>query len=272
VNVDIMAVSCHVLAYTSESVTLTGMKHKIQPGFLLINKPIDITSFDCIRVLRRRLPGGTKIGHAGTLDDFASGLLIVCIGREATRLVGSLMGLTKEYVVTAKLGELTDSLDYNGKLVEQSAAPMPSRQDLEQALRSLQPSYLQIPPVYSALKHEGQPLYHLARTGAMEHADLSKIVEQKGREVHIYEASLIDYQAPLFTIQVSVSKGTYVRSLANDMAQWLGLPATTYQLERTKIGSLHVSSAHGLEAFVTLADVEQRLIPVSELQERLQAA
>jgi tRNA pseudouridine55 synthase len=247
------------------------MKTKINPGFLLINKPIDVTSFDCIRFLRKRLPRSTKIGHAGTLDDFASGLLIICIGREATRLVGSLMGLAKEYVVTAKLGELTDSLDYNGKVLEQRIEPMPTRAALAQALRSLQPSYTQIPPVYSALKHEGQPLYHLARTGLMQHEDLSKIVEQKGRLVHIYEAMLIDYQAPLFTIQVSVSKGTYVRSLANDMAQRIGLPATTYRLERTKIGSLSLESALKLNAFASLADIQQHLIPVLELQERVRA-
>src|SRR5277367_6222931 len=122
-------------------------------GFLLINKPVGITSFDCIRKIRQFLPYKTKIGHAGTLDDFAQGLLIICIGKEATRLVETLMQVDKEYVVRAKLGELTDSLDLTGEIVQETSVPFFLVDDLKNALEKLGSSYEQVPPIYSALKH-----------------------------------------------------------------------------------------------------------------------
>jgi tRNA pseudouridine55 synthase len=234
-------------------------------GFLLINKPEGKTSFDCIRVLKRLLPKKTKIGHAGTLDDFATGLLIVGIGRQATRLLTALMGTHKSYVATAKLGEWTDSLDLNGKVLETVPVGTISRTDLQDALKKLMPTYQQIPPVYSALKHEGKPLYELARRNKMSMDKLEEISQSKARTVTIFQADICDVQLPFFTLSATVSKGTYVRSLADDVAQQLGLHAATYQLERTASGNLSLSQAVGLDQVTSIEAIQEHLKSIEEI-------
>ncbi len=285
------------------------MEENQSAGFLLINKPAGPTSFDCIRIVKRLLPKKTKVGHSGTLDDFASGLLIVCIGRPATRMVPLLMKCDKEYVVRAKLGELTDSLDRTGVVVENRSCPSihpssPCRallgarderffrsvrgecfestsceqnvsnhtngqvtaEQLQAAMRELMPSYTQIPPIYSALKHEGKSLYKLARYKRMETDKLDAIVQQKGREVKISTLELLDFEPPFFTFRAVVSSGTYVRSLANDIATRCGTNATTYDLERTKIHSLSVQDAPSLQKVAFLADITEVLVSVEKMQ------
>ena len=231
-------------------------------GFLAINKPKGISSYDCIRHIKRILKQKIKIGHTGTLDDFATGLLIICIGRQATKLVSSLMNLGKEYIVKAKLGELTDTLDYTGKMVEQINVPVLTKNDIEGAIKKLGKSYMQVPPIYSALKHKGSPLYKLARQNKLEEEKLQEIVQQKSRKVTIHEIELLDFSPPFFTIRAEVSKGTYIRSLANDIAQQLNLPATTYELERTKIGSFNLQNSIKLDDIKSVDDIDNNLISI----------
>ncbi|QQR48735.1 tRNA pseudouridine(55) synthase TruB [bacterium] len=238
-------------------------------GFLVLNKPKGAISFDCIRALKKFFPKKTKIGHTGTLDDGAQGLLIICIGKEATRCSGTIMNVRKEYVVTAKLGELTDSLDYMGKVLETHDASHITRRDLEGALAQLGSSYLQTPPIYSALKHEGKPLYKLARHELLDQETLEDIIQTKKRVVQLYETQLLDYNNPYFSLRACVSKGTYVRSLAHDLASSLGVPATTYELIRTAIGSITLDDAVELDALQSYEDVVNHLLTVEEMSSRL---
>lgn len=233
-----------------------------QSGFLLVNKPAGPTSFGTVATIKRLLPRGTKVGHTGTLDDFASGLLIICIGRQATRQSSSLMNAEKEYVVKAKLGELRDSLDWTGKITQTMPFEHVTEKELIAAMRSLQPSYLQIPPVYSALKHNGSPLYKLARYNHMEFEALEKIVQDKGREVQIKEIELVEFKPPFFTIRAVVSKGTYVRSLANDIAQRVNCVATTYELERTRIHDFSLNKAIHQAEIKHFDDIQKALLPL----------
>jgi tRNA pseudouridine55 synthase len=231
-------------------------------GILAINKPERLSSFDCIRHIKRILKQKIKIGHTGTLDNFATGLLIICIGRQATKLVSSLMNKNKEYIVKAKLGELTNTLDYTGKIVEKIDVPNLTQKDIEGAIKKLGSSYMQIPPVYSALKYKGSPLYKLARQNKLDEEKLQEIVQLKSRKVTIYEIELLDFTSPFFTIRAKVSKGTYIRSLANDIAQQLNLPATTYELERTKIGNFSLQNSVHLDDIKSVNDIINNLISI----------
>ena len=236
-------------------------------GILFINKPKGITSFDCIRHIKKIFKQKIKIGHAGTLDDFATGLLIVCIGRETTKRINEFMNLDKEYVVKAKLGELTDTLDYTGKSSQQVTLQNTpgeqeshiSKEDLQKVIKEFPKSYTQVPPIYSALKHKGKPLYHRARNKKIEEEKLEEIVKQKSREVNIYDLELLDFDYPFFSVKTRVSKGTYIRSLANDIAQKLNIPATTYELERTKIGPISLVDAVKLDDLKSFDDIKDNL-------------
>jgi tRNA pseudouridine55 synthase len=233
-------------------------------GVLLINKPAGITSYDCIRHIKRVLkPIKTKIGHAGTLDPFASGLLIVCIGRQATKNISNLLIQDKEYVVTAKLGELTDTLDLTGNILQNiDLTSSFTKQKLQEVFDNFERSYEQIPPIYSALKFEGQPLYELARNNKISQEELEKITEAKKRTVLIHSLDLLDFNLPFFTFKAHVSKGTYIRSLANDIAQQLGSVATTYELCRTKIGEFKLEDAVSLEELKTMQDLVEVVMAV----------
>ncbi len=228
-------------------------------GYLVINKPVGITSFDCIRRIKRLLPHKTKIGHAGTLDPFASGLLIVAIGRSATKTLSTLTNADKEYVVKAKLGELTDTLDHSGNVIA-SEEPTASEADLRQAMKSLYPSYTQVPPIYSALKYQGRPLHKLAREKKIPEEELESIVQAKARTVTFTALDLNSYQPPFFTITATVSKGAYLRSLVNDIAQKCGTVATAYELTRTRVGHFDLAKAVDLDDLKTWDDIKHRLV------------
>ncbi len=228
-------------------------------GILKINKPKGITSYDCIRHIKRILKTKIKIGHAGTLDPFASGLMLICIGREATKSIDQLMTKDKEYVVKAKLGELTDTLDLTGKVLQTQPVNKITVQQIEKAIKELGSSYIQTPPIYSALKHQGRPLYELAREEKLGETELEQIVQKKSRVVEIYKIELLSVEPPFFTFRAQVSKGTYVRSLANDIAQKMGLKATTYELERTKIGNFRLEEAVDLVELKTFDDIRKNL-------------
>jgi tRNA pseudouridine55 synthase len=234
-------------------------------GLLKINKPAGITSYDCIRHIKRILKTKTKIGHAGTLDPFASGLMLICIGRQATKTIDQLMTKDKEYLVKAKLGELTDTLDLTGKVIAtQKVDPNLTAQDIGNAIKTLGSSYLQTPPIYSALKYQGEPLHKLAREQKIEPEALEKIIQQKTRQVQIFKIELLNIDLPFFTFKAHVSKGTYIRSLANDIAQQLGLNATTYELVRTAIGNYKLEDSVNLDDLKTVEDINAAFgVPVS---------
>jgi tRNA pseudouridine55 synthase len=242
----------------------------ITPGFLLINKPIGKSSYGCIGYLKHVLQQKIKIGHAGTLDPFASGLLVVALKREATRLISRIMVMEKTYVATGKLGELTDTLDHTGTIIQTSDF-IPSEQDICDAIASFGSSYEQTPPIYSALQHEGNRLYALARHNSMSTEELQKIAEGKKRVVQLYDLQLLSYESPYFTIQARVSHGTYIRTLINDIAaracpselgerSRAGSCATTYQLARTAIGPFNLDEATDLTDIKTIDDINRLLI------------
>lgn len=230
-------------------------------GFILVNKPKGLTSFQCVKHLKRLLPKGTKIGHAGTLDPFATGLLVVAITRAATREIDKLLNLDKEYLVTAKLGELTDTLDYTGTILETADANQVTKQNIILAIKALGSSYIQIPPAYSALKHKGQPLYKLARTKQINEKEMEDVLKAKQRMVTIHNIELITFDSPYFTFKAHVSKGTYIRSLANDIAKQCNNIATTYKLQRTKIGSFSLEKAVNLDKIQSIDDIKEYLAP-----------
>jgi len=234
-------------------------------GFLLINKPTGLTSFEVVRQLKKILKQKIKIGHTGTLDNFATGLLIICIGK-ATKLVPNFMNLNKEYVVTAKLGQLTDTLDYTGNTLQTQEKINVTADDIKKAIKKLGNKYMQIPPVYSALKHQGKPLYKLARNKLLDSTKLEKIVQEKAREVKIEKIELTDFSLPYFTIKATVSKGTYARALANDIAQQINLYATVYELQRTKIGDLNLKNTVNFQDLKISDNIKKHLCTINNLE------
>jgi tRNA pseudouridine55 synthase len=244
----------------------------VKTGFLLINKHVGISSYGCIgrikflfhQNLRDRGIGEKirlKIGHAGTLDPFACGLLIVAIGRDATRLLSQCMVMHKTYIATGKCGELTDTLDCTGVVVATSDN-IPSEASLRAALNSLGSEYEQIPPLYSALKYQGKPMYLLARKKMMGEQQLQEIADNKRRIIQLYDKQFISYQAPCFTIKVRVSHGTYIRTLINDIALRAGSCATTYELARTAIGPFTIDQAYDISHFKTIDDLNNSIISI----------
>ncbi|HRZ27345.1 MAG TPA: tRNA pseudouridine(55) synthase TruB [Spirochaetota bacterium] len=206
---------------------------------LLIDKREGLTSFETIREVRRLL-GVRKIGHAGTLDKYAAGLLVVLTGR-ATRLSAYLLGSEKTYRATVKLGVVTDTGDREGKIISTSPAEGVSEDDILGALSSFMGETLQVPPVYSALKIGGKRASDLARQG--------KDVSLKERKIVISELSLVSFEAEFlrFTIDVRCSKGTYIRSLARDIGDVLGTGAYMEGLRRTASGPFSVDDAVTIE-------------------------
>lgn len=240
-------------------------------GVLIINKPKDISSFDCIRHIKGILrKDGFKlksfrIGHAGTLDNFAQGILLVCLGREVTKKISLLMNMSKEYVVTACFGQLTDTLDNTGTILETQSVGALSLNDISRAFSDLGASYEQVPPIYSALKFHGKPLYALARNKKMTAGELEKIVEGKKRTVTLFEHEVLEVKGNMVSFRVLVSKGTYIRSLANDLAQKLSLNATTHKLVRSKIGSISLTDSCSLNSLNSIADIETNLMNIEEI-------
>ena len=211
-------------------------------GFLLFNKPSGISSYGCIAQIKRAIGRAHKIGHAGTLDPFADGLLIVGIGRPYTKQLSHIMAYPKEYIAQGELNLLTDTLDPTGKVVCTETKEV-SREQLEAAIKKMGMAYEQIPPIYSALKFKGQCLYKAARTGRLSTEELERITIQKKRTVQLYQLELVAFDPPYFTIKARVSCGTYIRSLVNDIAGQCDTHATTKMLTRTEIGPFTLDNA-----------------------------
>lgn len=238
-------------------------------GFLLIHKPKDITSFDCIRHIKKIFRGSKlKIGHAGTLDPFASGLLIIALSRQATKHISLVMKLSKQYTATGKLGELTNTLDKTGTITQTDVNTV-SQAQIQDILPLFTPEYMQTPPTFAALKYQGKPLYILARNKKIADSKLAEITEHKQRTVQIHALELLSFEQPFFTIQTHVSHGTYIRSLVNDIALRVGTFATTYNLERTAIGPFNLAHAQNLDTFSTKEDVEKYLITIADFIEHI---
>jgi tRNA pseudouridine55 synthase len=191
-------------------------------------KPMDWTSFEVVKKIRLTT-GIAKVGHAGTLDPFAEGVLVVCLGL-ATKRVSEVMELEKEYLATVRLGSVTDTLDRTGRTIAQSHVPDLNPGIIEKVLDQFSGNIQQIPPMYSALKVGGKRLYDLARAG--------QTIVREPRTVSIYHIALIDWRPPSgFDIQVICSKGTYVRVLALDIARELGTLGYLTALTRTRVGN-----------------------------------
>jgi len=203
-------------------------------GFILINKPTKITSHDVVDTLRR-ITGIKKIGHAGTLDPFATGLLILGIQREFTRRLSFFQKKDKEYIATLKLGAESDTFDKDGKIFEKEVKKLPEKKEIEKILKSFLGEVEQTPPAFSAKKIGGKKLYELARRGIK--------TEIKPQKVKIYEISVLEYHFPYLKIKVKCSSGTYIRSLASDIGKKLGCGAYVEELVRTKIGEFSIENA-----------------------------
>ena len=202
-------------------------------GILNINKPGGSTSFSMVSLVRR-LSGQRRVGHAGTLDPIADGVLPVCIGK-GTRVVEFLLEAHKSYRAVIELGKTTDSHDADGKITSEADCSLISRSQLERALDSFRGEIQQTPPMFSAIKHNGQRLYQLAREGIT--------VERESRPATIYNLELIDFQLPLVTLEVECSRGTYIRSLAHDLGELLGCGAYIKELTRTRYGAFDIKDA-----------------------------
>ena len=206
-------------------------------GILNIDKPQWLSSHDVVARVRR-ICATRRVGHAGTLDPLATGVLLVCVGR-ATRLSEYLMGQQKVYTATVRLGQTTNTYDAEGEVMEERPFSHITAAAIEQALSLYRGPIEQVPPIYSALKVNGQPMYKLARAG--------KDVERKPRPVTIYELDLVDWTPPNLQLRVVCSTGTYIRSLAYDIGETLGCGGHITVLRRTAVGEFNISDAITLD-------------------------
>ena len=209
-------------------------------GFLVINKPKDVTSRDVVNEIGKIL-NTKRIGHTGTLDPIATGVLVLCVGK-ATKLVDIITSETKEYLATVKLGFLTDTLDITGNVLEQRLCSV-NKEELIKVLNSFIGEYNQEVPIYSAVKIKGKKLYEYAREG--------KIVDLPIRKVRIIEIELIDFKKDSYSFRVVVSKGTYIRSLIKDINDKLNIIGVMSDLKRTKQGMYHINDSYDIDDVLT---------------------
>lgn len=225
-------------------------------GLLNIDKPLRRTSHDVVAKLRRVL-GVQKIGHTGTLDPLATGVMVICVGK-ATKIARFLVGLDKEYWATMRLGGESDTLDAHGNISISERFPDISFEELHRVFRRFIGQQEQIPPMFSAVKHRGQPLYRLARQG--------KTVERQPRQVYIRSLEICRFEPPRVAFQVSCSSGTYIRVLAADIGKQLGFGAYLLELRRTRLGPFRCEDALPLAQALKLAKagrLGEQLMPVS---------
>jgi len=215
-------------------------------GIININKPQGITSFDVIRKLRKIL-SIRKIGHTGTLDPLATGVLIVCVGK-ATKLVQDIEKKEKEYIAEFDLGYKTDTYDIQGKTLDKVDNFSITKEELETVLKNYVGDIQQVPPMYSAIKINGQKLYELARRG--------ETIERAARDISIFSLELLEFNGKKVKIKCVVSKGTYIRSLIYDIGEDLKTFATMTSLIRTKVGNENIDKSFTLETIESLKEKE----------------
>ena len=216
-------------------------------GFLLVDKPTGPTSHDIVDVVRRALKT-RRVGHAGTLDPFATGLLILAVGK-ATKEISKFVGLDKTYEAAIRLGATSDTMDRTG-VIEAMACGVVGEAAVDGILEKFRGGQLQTPPMYSAKKVGGKKLYELAREG--------KEIEREPVKITVHELELLSYDWPYLKIRARVSSGTYIRALAHDIGQALGCGAYPEELRRTRVGDFDVTNAVAPER-VTLTDPRIRL-------------
>ena len=221
-------------------------------GVFLLDKPLGISSNAALQHVKR-LYGAAKAGHTGSLDPLATGMLPLCFG-EATKFSQYLLEADKAYRTTAKLGVKTASGDVDSEILETRLVEGITEEKVEQALEQFRGEIVQVPPMYSALKHNGQPLYLLARQGIE--------VERKSRKVNIYDIKLLDVRADEIDLELTCSKGTYVRSLVDDLGEVLGCGAHVIALHRTCV------SGFASEAMISLEKVEEIVAEIEDLSVR----
>lgn len=224
-------------------------------GVVLLDKPAGYTSNQAVQKVRW-LFGARKAGHTGSLDPFATGMLPICLG-EASKTAGFMLDAAKVYEATAFLGKATVTGDIEGEVCRELPVPGLERTRVDAALSAFLGDIEQVPPMYSALKHDGQRLYHLARAGLE--------VERKARPVHIFSLELLGLELPLMHFRVRCSKGTYIRTLAGDIAERLGTCAHLQALRRLEVGPFQAQDMISLEDLTGLAErgeIDSCLLPV----------
>ena len=219
-------------------------------GFLNIDKPPGITSHDVVARVRR-LAAMKRVGHAGTLDPLATGILVVGLGR-ATRLIEYVVGQPKVYLTTVRLGQTTDTYDADGEIVQERVVNV-SDSLLADALDQFQGEIEQVPPMFSAIKREGQPLYKLARQG--------KTVVRKARRVTIDRLDIVKRVEDDVTLRVGCSTGTYIRSLAHDLGEALGCGGHVVMLRRESVGVFSAETTIPLD-LLTPENIQSKLLPI----------
>jgi tRNA pseudouridine55 synthase len=234
---------------------MMGLQKELD-GVLLVDKPRDHTSHDVIARLRGKLRM-RKIGHAGTLDPMATGLLVVLVGR-ATRVSQYIISLDKEYEGTVELGKTTDSQDAEGQTMETRPVPALTEAEVRAAMQGFLGDQYQTPPMFSAIKIEGVPLYKRARRG--------EEIEREHRFIRVMSWDLLRFETPLIDFRLRCTKGTYVRTLAHDLGNRLGCGAHLRALRRTATDKFSVAQALTMEEIerLSIPDIEKRLIPVNQ--------
>lgn len=223
-------------------------------GLLNVNKPSGKTSRDVVNQVQRAIRG-TKVGHAGTLDPLASGVLVLCLG-PATRLIEYVQRQPKQYVGTFLLGRTSPTEDIEGEITELNDPLIPSAEQIRQVLPAFCGEILQRPPAFSALKVKGKRAYDLARSGAE--------VELAARPIQIFQLKLLEYDYPKFKLHIECGSGTYVRSLGRDLAERLGSGAVMSDLVRTAIGGFRIDESLHLGDKLSPEELETALRPASE--------
>lgn len=223
-------------------------------GILLVDKPQGLTSHDVVARMRRifRIK---KVGHAGTLDPMATGLLLIMIGK-ATKVSQYLMSHDKEYTGTVKLGQVTDSQDAEGEVIEEQPVPEISEVAVQELMQGFLGDQYQMPPMFSAKKVNGQPLYKLARKG--------QTIEREARVIHISRFEMTRIELPEISFIVNSSKGAYIRTVAHDLGEKIGCGGHLCELRRTAVGKFRIEKAHTIEELDEMSPsvLRRQLIPI----------
>ena len=233
-------------------------KGRVVDGVLLLDKPYAMTSNAALQTARRLL-NAQKAGHTGTLDPLASGLLALTFG-EATKFSADLLHADKTYIAGIKLGQKTTTGDLEGDFLQTRPVRV-NRADIEKTLNAFRGDILQVPPMFSALKRDGKTLYDLAREGVS--------IEREARSVRIEKLEILEFADELLTVEVTCSKGTYIRVLAEDIGEALGCGAHLASLRRTKVGALSLEDAVTLQALETMS-FDERLATLKPLDALMQ--
>ena len=222
-----------------------------QEGVLNVNKPAGITSFTVVKKIRA-WTGARKVGHAGTLDPMATGVLIILTGK-ATKRSAEFMNRRKEYRATIRLCRQSDTDDLEGKITAERPVPDFSEQELDEALQKFSGTVMQVPPMYAALRKDGKRLYKLARQGV--------VVEREPRPVEIYSIELLSWEKPEMQIRVNCGRGTYIRALARDVGEELKAGGLLSRLARTRVGDCTLEDSWSLDALETALNDQHEDLP-----------